>query len=589
LFRRGEAGIKVCQYRADHLSVTSPDWLSGACREPDAVPTLLSEYDSDPPANRKRLRELLASDPARFLGSVRDVLKRDHSSRGAQFAVSLLVSNNLIVPCLSDTSLSDMEALGIAQTAIQVEPMADVTIARALTDLVQRDASVKFESAARLIRILESISDGSRLSPILARLLTHPNPALRSKAVLMMGRNSKSVKWVRHRLADPDARTRANALEALWGVDTVEARDLLRRMVDDPNNRVAGNAIVGLHRLGDCAMIPRIYEMAGHSSAPFRSTAAWIMGTCGDLRFLEVLGGMLRDSSPMVRRRAFSALGGLRARGAAAARGAPFVITGRFLETANALSRRLAISVVQPGNRFEPVFLPTQFALSEDGQPVTSYRVTSQNVGEVLVVVIVMPREASEAAARWREAMPQCLAWKRSQDWWACMPYMPGTPPSSGSGEAEAPQFYCSSERLAVEFGRVGWQAGGSDLWRAVRRAIQVDLGAVKGRRHLIILNDAESHATPDEGLAKALQAARATVQVVSTVSCEPLQTFCGAVNGSYWGTECGSAPDVLRSAYLNLLARYEILYDRVSLKSQTLKLRAWNAEACGEMAIQIH
>ena len=108
------------------------------------------------------------------------------------------------------------------------------------------------------------ISDGARIFPFVVRLLRHANPHIRSKAVLMIGRGNHSPRWVRERLADTDPRIRANAAEALWGVETAEARELLQSLVHDSNNRVAGNAILGLYRLGDYSMIPEIAAMARH-------------------------------------------------------------------------------------------------------------------------------------------------------------------------------------------------------------------------------------------------------------------------------------------------------------------------------------
>src|SRR5581483_2076277 len=135
--------------------------------------------------------------------------------------------------------------------------------------------------------------------PSLVRLLRHPNPHIRSKAVLLIGRGNRSPKWIRQRLVDTDPRVRANAAEALWGVGTEEARDLLHSLVGDSNNRVAGNAVLGLYRLGDCAMITEILELAVHESAMFRATAAWVMGETGDPRFTEALAALLRDPQPV--------------------------------------------------------------------------------------------------------------------------------------------------------------------------------------------------------------------------------------------------------------------------------------------------
>ena len=96
--------------------------------------------------------------------------------------------------------------------------------------------------------------DPSRMMASMLRLLRHPNPYLRSKAVKVVGRGSKSPKWVRQRLADPDPRIRANAIESLWSVDNAEARSLLHfAAAEDGHNRVVANALLGLYYLGECS------------------------------------------------------------------------------------------------------------------------------------------------------------------------------------------------------------------------------------------------------------------------------------------------------------------------------------------------
>lgn len=53
------------------------------------------------------------------------------------------------------------------------------------------------------------------------------------------------------RLGESDPRVRANAIESLWGVDSPEARTLLSFATNDANNRVVGNALLGLYHLGN--------------------------------------------------------------------------------------------------------------------------------------------------------------------------------------------------------------------------------------------------------------------------------------------------------------------------------------------------
>jgi HEAT repeat protein len=275
---------------------------------------LVRNLDRDTVRCKRLIRQLLAEDSTAFLRGATAILKKQADSAGAHFLIALLAESGLLLEALIDPGLTREAALELARAAMAHDSVADVTLARALVQgLTGSEEALGTEQAGRVMDVLSEVSDGTRIFPSLVRLLRHSDRNVRSKAVLMIGRGSRSTKWVRHRLEDNDPRIRANAIEGLWGVDTEEARELLQALVHDPNNRVSGNAILGLYRLGDSAMIPELMTMARHESAMFRATAAWVMGESGDPRFTEVLAALMRDSNAILRKRAFSALGSIRA------------------------------------------------------------------------------------------------------------------------------------------------------------------------------------------------------------------------------------------------------------------------------------
>lgn len=67
----------------------------------------------------------------------------------------------------------------------------------------------------RLMAILSEISSGNRILPTLMSLARQQNKHFQSKAVLMIGKANRSVKWVQTRLSDPDSRVAGNALLGL--------------------------------------------------------------------------------------------------------------------------------------------------------------------------------------------------------------------------------------------------------------------------------------------------------------------------------------------------------------------------------------
>ena len=153
--------------------------------------------------------------------------------------------------------------MALGRAAKRVDPMIDVALARSLADSAIGDGAVHIADPARLMEILCEIADAGRIMPSLMRLLRHPNANLRSKAVKMIGRGSRSAKWVMGRLSESDPRIRANAVESLWGVDTPEARTLLNFAASDANNRVVGNALLGLYYLGEASVLAEVINLAG--------------------------------------------------------------------------------------------------------------------------------------------------------------------------------------------------------------------------------------------------------------------------------------------------------------------------------------
>ncbi len=272
--------------------------------------TLVEEFDRDTAGVREQIRDLCERDPRAFQDAAVRVVKTSYSSRGVQYVVGLLASSDLLLVALCNPALTRDDAISLARAALNLDNTMDVRLAKTLAE--KAGAGLPAVAAARLMDVLDAVSGGNRIMPSLLRLLRQPDLQLRSKAVLMIGRASRSVKWVQNRLSDADPRTRANAVEALWGIDTAEARDLLRSAAADNNNRVAGNALFALYRMGDTWANAELLKMATAEAPLFRASAAWAMGETGDPCFLEALAHMMGDANALVRKRAFSALGRLK-------------------------------------------------------------------------------------------------------------------------------------------------------------------------------------------------------------------------------------------------------------------------------------
>ncbi len=546
---------------------------------------LVRNLDLDTVRSKRLIDQLADGKETEFARQAAAVLKKDFESRGARYLLGLLTARGLLATVLCDPVISLEQALGLARAACSVAPNADILLARALAESVElADDPTYLACAARVLEILAEISDVSRIFPALVRLLRHPNPHLRSKTVLAMGRVKRSAQWVRQRLGDEDPRIRANALESLWNVNTGEAHELLQSLVEDPNNRVAGNAILGLYRLGEVSTIPEILKLARHESALFRSTAAWVVGETEDPRFAEVLLDMLRDVNGTVRKRAFSALARLRAAAAKATRVPPYRLAARLAPGSDAAreTRRLLLAVAGPGGSNGPSWVPTQLVLSEDGKMVTHYRVMEKVVAETLSVVFLLPASCAPYA---RAAALACLPWKRPSDLWACDFYQQDAAHEAGAQQF-SPRFQASADLIQPEFARIPLRFQPFDLWRAIRRCVAPENASVPDGQQLIIIASARTRGVAAEELVTAVSAARAFVQVIAPGPDPVLEDFCHKVGGVFWTVGQAGQSAAVVEAYIQQLARYEIAYQTVNAGARTLKVRLHGPAIRGETEV---
>lgn len=65
--------------------------------------------------------------------------------------------------------------------------------------------------------------------------------------------------------------------------------ELLRASLRDPHQRVAANAALGLHKLGDVAAIASLFALLRHPDAMFRRAAVWAIAQARDPRFLPAV------------------------------------------------------------------------------------------------------------------------------------------------------------------------------------------------------------------------------------------------------------------------------------------------------------
>jgi hypothetical protein len=547
---------------------------------------LVSGFESDPEGSRTALRNFLERDRGSFYASALDVLRKGCGSGGARCLVSLLAGHNLLLQALCDPALTRDQAIALARAGLQVDSMVDVDIARAVANDATDEGIPDSASLARIVDILSELSGCARLFPSLARMVRHTDERLRSRPVPMMGRESRSIPWLQRCLAAANPRTRADAVEAFWGVDSDAVRALLQKAAGDINNRVAGNAVLGLYRIGDPVAIPRLLELAGRPSTLFRTTAAWVMGQTGDPRFTEALARMLGDTDGLVRKRAFDSLGKIRSAASRAHAASEWRVGGSVHPRGDGL-RRLELEVVSPRGG-QPGISPLQIVVSEDGLNVADYGVEARPKSAPLAMAFVFPSSAAAQSAACNRRMLQLLPWKRRPDLWCAIPYLaPGERGGARVSLAKAGVQFTSDPAQARNF----FEEGSAriyypDVWSSMRRCLDAEVHAPP--RRLIVLNCIDQSEPPDfDRLADGAVKRGAAIHAISAVENGALEQLCSSTHGSFRRLQGDEDPGAgVEAAYWTLLARYVVTYRPTSPQPVPVRVRIFSPSGWAETLI---
>lgn len=561
---------------------------------------LVHHFDRDAAGNGRLIRQLLQQDGQSFLGAATEILRNGSDTRGAQFLISLLAESDLFLPALCQLALTLKQALSLARAAIQAGVMADVVLAKYLAERAESigDAECPPE-IQRMMEILIQISDGARIFPFLIKLAKHANTHLQSKAVLMIGLMNRNVKWVQKRLTEPDPRVRANAVESLWGIDTDEVRQLLRSTARDTDNRAAGNAVIGLYRLGDCSAIPELVRMAEHESRRFRTTAVWIMGETRDPRFTKTLARMVGEPNAEIRTRAFAALSKIRAATAEARQAGELRVVGRFHPNRRAGWSELHVDISRKNGSEQISILPTQLILAEDGQEVVTYTVEERPAPPAMAITLIIPRSGDPASNPLQKGALKALAWKRPVDFWAVALYIPTAAPElhikfagqkidiaepESSSESISPPFTGNPEVSRQALQRFPPKTDCSNLWTTIRRSVNQQ-GPPRERGHLLVYSQSESGTSAD--YAELVTAALASRTSIHVISLRPNLTLEGLAQKTYGTFHQVASEDEAALQFeqlcLVLLARYTVRYQSVCPEAKELQIVVLAPSGYGE------
>lgn len=271
---------------------------------------LLDDFKSSPAMFKRDMRRMLEKDPGGFLKSACRTLKAASDGPGAEYLMELLWSNPVMIASLVDPALLPIKsAIGLAQRWAPYDPLLDIKLLHiGFPSDSAAVCDIDIIRANRVLAIVNELPARRHILLPLAGLLHSPDPKVRSKATTLYGRTSQNADWVRKKLAEPDARVRANAVETLWGSESANSKSVLREAVRDPNHRVAANALIGLHQTGGYDVVGCLEKMAKRADPMARAAAAFAMGRIQAPELKPLLENLLKDGNAQVRGQALRSL-----------------------------------------------------------------------------------------------------------------------------------------------------------------------------------------------------------------------------------------------------------------------------------------
>lgn len=274
------------------------------------VDRAVEEFKKNPLAT-KLLRRFSDEMPDLFCQSALRHLEGPSNPDACRLLSILMMRQQGLFQFLSDPVPGTRDkAIRVMRRMMAFDPSFDVRVAGRLPDRggMNHHVALHGRRATRILDILDEVSVGRRLLPVLSHLVQSDDKHLSAKATLFVGRRVQSAQWAANQLQQPDPRIRANAVESLWGLVHDEAISVLENSTKDKNNRVVGNGLMGLHILNQPVVFDIISEIMRAPKWEFRSTAAWIMGRMAYPEFVPDLTLLMKDDNPFVRTSARKAI-----------------------------------------------------------------------------------------------------------------------------------------------------------------------------------------------------------------------------------------------------------------------------------------
>ncbi|MFZ2955891.1 MAG: ankyrin repeat domain-containing protein [Candidatus Ozemobacteraceae bacterium] len=221
---------------------------------------------------------------------------RKMAEKGCQKAKEILTKSSVPVQPGPETA----EMLNV-----QVKAIEEVK-ARLQTALQNPDPGIRIQAVQWATQ-----QGGLGIVPILiAHFDREKNEKVVASILISLGR-LKAAKALPHlvsALKHPDARCRANAVEAIRLIGDSSVFDHLKLLLGDSNNRVRANAILALRGYKDVDVEPPLVKMVNSSDENTQKSAMYAVGELKERRFYSLLEILSKSSFPGISGKARSLL-----------------------------------------------------------------------------------------------------------------------------------------------------------------------------------------------------------------------------------------------------------------------------------------
>jgi HEAT repeat protein len=388
----------------------------------------------------------------------------------------------------------------------------------------------------------------------------------------------------------------------LWGSDTDGSRAVYWTALGDDNDRVVGNAILALYRLGDPASIQLLLQLIAHPEISFRMTGVWAMGETGDPRFMPMLARMITEQVREVRANAFRSMAKIKKAIAARTAGASFnVMLGPLRRARDSWVEFIA--AVRSASGVQPPELNfTNFALWEDSKLVREYTVRQRGKQEPVAVAIGMPRILDRYSTEQeiqQDAADQGLRYKRQQDVWTVLKYVTVDPEhevSAATAAAMTPadedlsslrmRFTRNPDAIAAAIAKPGTRLACAANLCQTARCLIAWVRQMNAARNVILIcqSPADSLGRDVREQIEAAEAASVAVHIISPWPSETMQELCSRTQGMLLvPANQEGIPDALEAMCASLLNSYDVRYKPENEVASKLRLQVYTATTIGE------